>query len=288
MGGGSMNDFPFPLYKVLSADDKIKFMQNMFSNISVASYFYNPLEPYRGMLISMFASYNKDKANMIINDLFTMMKSSNLLQYVEYYESLKSQSRSNNAEVDPPDNLKFLDRINPNYYKDFIRYTVELKYAVESYSFKGLYSLIQEDNKTFTNTVASIDKYLRSIDLINFEFFERLRKKIETNKGDELIPEDDINKFFKNSKQEITYVHLAEFILFNGLYSNITLIKARNEEKVYALLQFPSPTTLVLIADKSKMDYDGYLEFHDPINLGEFDYGSAVRILQTFYLTRWG
>lgn len=283
-----MNDFPFPLYKVLSADDKIKFMQNMFSNISVASYFYNPLETYRGMLVTMYASYNKDKANMIINDILTMMKSSNLLQYVEYYESQKSQSGSNNAEVDPPDNLKFLNRINPDYYKDFIRYTVELRYAVESYSFKGLYSLIQEDNKTFTNTVTSIDKYLRSVAIGDIEFFGRLRKKIEINEGDELIPEDDINKFFKNSKQEITYVHLAEFILYNGLYSNITLIKARNEEKVYALLQFPSPTTLVFLADKSKADYDGYLEIHDPINLGEFDYGSAVRILQLFYLTRWG
>jgi len=284
-----MNDFPFPLYKVLSADDKIKFMQNMFSNISVASYFYNPLETYRGMLVTMYASYNKDKANMIINDLLTMMKSSNLLQYVEYYENQKSQSRSNNAEVDPPDNLKFLDRINPDYYKDFIRYTVELKYAVVSYSFKGLYSLLQiEDNKTFTNTVASIDKYLRSVAIGDIEFLSRLRKKIEINEGNEFIPEDDINKFFKNSMQEITYVHLAEFILYNGLYSNITLIKAKNVENVYVLLQIPSPTTLVLVADKSRMDYDNVIEIHDAINLGEFDYGSAVRILQIFYLTRWG
>ncbi|MCI4463766.1 MAG: hypothetical protein JHC30_06320 [Caldisericum sp.] len=284
-----MNDFPYPLYKVLSVDDKIKFMQNMFSNISVASYFYNPLDTYRGMLATMYASYFKDRPDMIVNDLLTMMKSSNLLQYVEYYESQKSKSKSNNAEVDPPDNLKFLDRINPDYYKDFIRYTNELKYAVESYSFKGLYSLLQiENNKTFTNTVVSIDKYLKTFAIGDVEFCKKLRKKIEINEGDELIPEEDINKYFKNSMQEITYVHLAEFMLYNGLYSNITLIKARNEEKVYALLQFPSPTTLVLVADKSKMDYDGYLEIHEPINLGEFDYGSAVRILQVFYLTRWG
>jgi len=286
-----MSSYAIPVYKIFSAENRLEALDKMFSYISITANHYPHISSYRKMLSIMATSHTENPVDDANELIFLLDNSGALLDYVIY-----DIKRSKNEETDDTTNYSVIEDADINIYDNYLKYIHKLYLTCSSNSFKGLRSLINLNEQTFQATIVDTNRYLRYY-LKAFEtsddidFFKNLRDKIESNNVndfDDLIPKSQRDQYFADAMPSITYGYLAEFILLNGITTDIALIKYKNKDKIFVLLQQPFPSETRFIADKQAVDYDTTLSLSPMTNLLLFDYKDTLRILSFFQIMRWG
>jgi len=292
-----MNSQPLPLYKIFGVENKLEALDKMFSYISLTTHHYPYLSSYRKMLAIMAASQDTEHPVEHANELnFLLNNSPALLDYVIY--DIKRSKKEDTDDDETPD-YHTIEDINISIYDDYLKYIQKLYLTCSGNSFKGLQSLLNLNDQTFKATILDTDRYLK-YQLRTFEtsndisFFKNLTDKMNSNNSDDfddLISKPERDQYFADAlAANITYGYLAEFILLNGITTSIVLIKSKNWNKIFVLLQqpLPSPDKTRFIANKESMDYDNDLSLSPMTNLLLFDYKEVLRILSFFHVIRWG